>query len=401
MPPAAPPPFLRLPLPVDLEGLRADLARCLELDWPAHFNARDYAGGWWSLALRSPSGLATDVSAHPDPKAPPRDTPLLARCPHVAALLARLGCRTESVRLLRQAPGGEIKPHRDPGLAYRDGVFRLHVPLVCDDGVEFVVDGLRVPMRPGECWYADFSRTHAVVHRGATERVHLVIDCVRDATTDAWFLAAGLDPAELAPTPMPDDVRRWVVAELRRQGTPTAMALASTMEAEATRAPRPPQLEAICAFLARIGVACVEAVLPDPTFLPGVEIEDGVLRFDPTRLSHPGDLLHEAGHVALCPSPERARLRGNVATSVPEMKGTELGVILWSLAACRELGLPLDVVLHAGGYAGDADWLRENFERGTYIGLPLLVWMGLCEDPGHARREGREGFPRMIRWVRA
>jgi len=235
---AAAPPFLRLPLSVDLEGLRADLAGCLALPWPAHFNARDYAGGWSSLALRSQSGAATDITAHPDPTRPYVDTPLLARCPHVAVLLARLGCRTESVRLLRQAAGGEIRPHRDPGLAYHDGVFRLHVPIVGNPDVDFVVDGRRVPMQPGECWYADFSRTHAVVNRGATERVHLVIDCVRDATTDSWLREAGYDPAAFVPPSMPDEVRRQVVAELRRQGTPVATALADSMEAEALAARR-------------------------------------------------------------------------------------------------------------------------------------------------------------------
>ena len=48
------------------------------------------------------------------------------------------------VGLLRQAPGGEIKLHRDAGLAYSDGVFRLHVPIVSNPDVEFVVAGQRV-----------------------------------------------------------------------------------------------------------------------------------------------------------------------------------------------------------------------------------------------------------------
>lgn len=401
MPQAVSPPFLRLPLLVDLEGLRADLAGCLALEWPAHFNARDYVGGWSSLALRSPSGSATDITAHPGPAAPPRDTPLLARCPHTAALLARLPCRTESVRLLRQAPGGEIKPHRDPGLSYRDGVFRLHVPILSHPDVEFTVAGQRVPMQPGECWYADFSATHAVVNRGPTDRVHLVIDGLRDAATDAWFHAAGFPREAMAPAPLPDDVRRQVVAELLRQGTPTAEALAASLEAEAAAAARAAPIAALTAFLARLGIPFAETPLPGPTFLPGVEIRGGVVHFDRTRLVHPGDLLHEAGHVALCPPDRRAQIHGNVAASVPELAGTELGVILWSYAACLAADVPLDVVLHAGGYAGDAAWLRESFERGTYIGLPLLVWMGLCEDPAKARAEGREGFPHMMRWLRA
>jgi hypothetical protein len=419
MTPSSPPPFLRLPIAIDIEGLRSDLARCLEHEWPAHFNTRDYEGGWSALSLRSASGSETDITAHPDPARRYLDTPLLATCPHVAAILGRLPCRTEGVRLLRQAPGGEIKPHRDAGLAYHDGVFRLHVPIVTNPDVEFVVAGQRVPMEPGECWFADFSQAHSVVNRGGTERVHLVIDCVREPRTDAWFLGAGFDPAGLVPPPMSDDLRRKVVAELRLQGTPAAVALAAKLEAEALAAPAivltPPaaadaeanaaasahHVAAMCAFLDRIGLPWAETTLPEATFLPGVELAGGVLRFDRAKLKYPGDLLHEAGHFALCPSDLRARLQSDVTLSVPDAAGLEVGVILWSYAACLAAAIPLDVVLHAGGYKGGAARLRENFERGTYIGLPLLVWMGLCENPARARSEGRQGFPHMNRWLRA
>jgi hypothetical protein len=31
-------------------------------------------------------------------------------------------------------------------------------------------------MREGECWYVNFNLAHAVENRGASDRVHLVID---------------------------------------------------------------------------------------------------------------------------------------------------------------------------------------------------------------------------------
>jgi hypothetical protein len=57
----------------------------------------------------------------------------------------------------------------------------------------------------------------------------------------------------------------------------------------------------------------------------------------------------------------------------------------------------VEYVIHDGGYHHDAEWLREQFANGNYIGLPLLVWMGFCKDP---KKAGKDGFPVMDKWVR-
>ena len=54
---------------------------------------------------------------------------------------------------------------------------RIHIPVVTNPDVEFFLDGRRIIMGEGECWYLDLNLPHRVQNRGSTDRVHLVIDC--------------------------------------------------------------------------------------------------------------------------------------------------------------------------------------------------------------------------------
>ena len=58
----------------------------------------------------------------------------------------------------------------------------------------------------------------------------------------------------------------------------------------------------IAEFLDGIGIAVDAAELPGDSFLPGIALESGGLLVDGTRLDYPGDLLHEAGHLAAAPA---------------------------------------------------------------------------------------------------
>ncbi|HVP29413.1 MAG TPA: aspartyl/asparaginyl beta-hydroxylase domain-containing protein [Myxococcota bacterium] len=180
----------RLPLQFDAAALARDLARLRPEDWTPHFNVHHHDGGWSGVALRAPGGDAAKLYPDPDAAEPYADTPFLARCPAVAAALAVLRCPYTSVRLLRLRAGSRIREHRDYDLAFCDGEVRLHVPVVTHPDVEFVVDGERVELAAGECWYLDFNRPHRVDNRSAVDRVHLVVDCV----VDEW-LAAQFPPA--------------------------------------------------------------------------------------------------------------------------------------------------------------------------------------------------------------
>src|ERR1700722_2635441 len=120
---------------------------------------------------------------------------------------------------------------------------------------------------------------------------------------------------------------------------------------------------AMVKFLNEIGLKVVVAAISERAFLPGIRIERGTMRVDEAKLLYPGDLLHEAGHLAVTPSAERAEMCGNVEEGagggVEEMAATA-----WSCAAAVRLGLDPSVVFRAAGYRGGAESLLENFSAG-------------------------------------
>jgi len=59
----------------------------------------------------------------------------------------------------------------------------------------------------------------------------------------------------------------------------------------------------IAKFLNEIGIRTIPAKLDRQTFLPGILIREGQLLVDEEKLAFPGDLLHEAGHLAVAPFP--------------------------------------------------------------------------------------------------
>ncbi|HEV2865714.1 MAG TPA: hypothetical protein VGX37_04310, partial [Allosphingosinicella sp.] len=108
-----------------------------------------------------------------------------------------------------------------------------------------------------------------------------------------------------------------------------------------------PLTRRIVAFLEAVGIPVALETLPPGTFLPGLDLCGGGLVVDTERLEWPGDLLHEAGHIALTEPGLRPSL--NRASDDP---GEEMAAIAWSYAASVALGLDPSVVFHEGGYHG-------------------------------------------------
>jgi len=84
------------------------------------------------------------------------------------------------VRLLRLEAGAVVKEHTDPtlGLEQEKSVIRLTIPIQSNEGVEFFLNEITVPMQPGECWYLRLSDPHRIVNDGNTERINMSIDMV-------------------------------------------------------------------------------------------------------------------------------------------------------------------------------------------------------------------------------
>lgn len=160
------------------------------------------------------------------------------------------------------------------------------------------------------------------------------------------------------------------------------------------------KLEKILVFLDEIGIQVIEKELTEKCFLPGLSLAENSIHVDYERLLYPGDILHEAGHLAVTTAAERA-VAGteNMAKNWPSL-GEEIGAILWSYAALRHLELPLEFVFHSHGYKGCSDWYISTLNSGNYIGLPFLEWVGLALSEKRAETEGKKAFPAMQKWLR-
>lgn len=163
--------LLRCNLPLLLEALQGIPAEA----WQVHFNSTYYQGDWSGVALISPEDA-------PLPLAPghgaPRRSVWWQDEPAWQQLLAGFQNSLRSARLLRLGPGSTIHEHCDHDLGQPGSDLRLHIPLLSPPGVEFLLDGLLVPMVPGECWFLDLSRPHRVNNPSSLPRVHLVLDCL-------------------------------------------------------------------------------------------------------------------------------------------------------------------------------------------------------------------------------
>jgi len=155
--------------------------------------------------------------------------------------------------------------------------------------------------------------------------------------------------------------------------------------------------EKIIQFLQEIGIQVVETELPDNCFLPGLSIEKNAILMDSSRLKFPGDLLHEAGHLAVTSEELRPLIGTEEMNPDWPSDGDELAAILWSYAALTHLELKPEVVFHPQGYKNESEWLIQQFENENYIGLPLLEWMGFCSISG---KEDVKPFPNMLKWLR-
>lgn len=151
----------------------------------------------------------------------------------------------------------------------------------------------------------------------------------------------------------------------------------------------------IVAFLREIGLVVRSAEITKETVLPGIDVDHGAILIDESKLSHPGDLLHEAGHLAVTPAEKRKQLGGDVGKKASE----EMMAIAWSYAAAVQLGLDLRILFHADGYKGWSESLIENFTQGRYFGVPMLQWIGLTADEKRAKELSLAAYPAMIRWL--
>jgi hypothetical protein len=190
-----PPAFARLPLRFDVDALRLAVAEFPAEAWRPHFNTGYYEGDWSGIALRSHEDAFTPLAPGQGKVRP------TAHCDAFwQAQLAKLETGLHSARLLRLGSGGRIREHRDYDLGGADGDLRIHVPIVTDERVDFLLGGRKVPMQAGECWFLDLSRPHRVENHGGVARIHLVVDCARSPWIEAQIDAGLADTPPSQPS---------------------------------------------------------------------------------------------------------------------------------------------------------------------------------------------------------
>ncbi|GAB6039657.1 hypothetical protein [Endothiovibrio diazotrophicus] len=161
-----------------------------------------------------------------------------------------------------------------------------------------------------------------------------------------------------------------------------------------------PLTQRIVDFIDSVGLEVRKEPLPEDTFLPGIRIFEGAIVVDEERLAFPGDLLHEAGHLAVMPAEVRARLSDNVRETHPQGDGGEPESIAWSYAAALAAGVDPAVVFHPEGYRGKAAGILNNFRLGMTVGITPLIKAGMTDSPYNPVSEDIPRFPAMGRWLR-
>ncbi len=163
---------------------------------------------------------------------------------------------------------------------------------------------------------------------------------------------------------------------------------------------RNPLTNKISDFLNSIGIEVLSEKLDDECFLPGIVVEKGKLLVDEEELKYPGDLLHEAGHLALAPAIVRTDLSGEVVIPDIDINMVEAYVTAWAYAAVIHLGLEPRILLHEGGYKGKSESLIFTFSVGVYPGANGLENFGMTATGENARKLGVAPYPNILKWMR-
>ncbi len=171
---------IKLPISFDIDKLKAETLQ-LKLNHFIYYNV---------IPMRSPAHTVDPSLPIPPPAddyadgswTEWMDTPALTASPYIKEVVDYFKQHTNVtlVRILRLAPGGVVKEHTDPtlGIEIEKSVVRLTIPILNGDGVEFLLNGTHVDMKPGECWYMRLTDPHKVINAGQQERINLTIDMI-------------------------------------------------------------------------------------------------------------------------------------------------------------------------------------------------------------------------------
>jgi hypothetical protein len=229
--------YLKLPFQFDTEKLVHDLSLIFEEKWTSHFNTTGYSGDWKVISLYADGGNESNIFALSTSNSIILETLILKKCHYFKEVIDSFKFPILTARILRLGVGAEIKPHRDHELGYENGNFRLHIPIVTNADVQFILDGTKLRMLAGECWYTNVNYVHSVKNSGAVDRVHLVIDFERNKWSDKLFFSLATEESFL-PIPKekdsPETIKR-MIEELKLSNEPIAEQLINELLQKSTK----------------------------------------------------------------------------------------------------------------------------------------------------------------------
>ncbi|GHE60390.1 aspartyl/asparaginyl beta-hydroxylase domain-containing protein [Roseivirga thermotolerans] len=205
----------------------------LSVECQKHFNTGYYDGEWSGLSLRKPVDARHELSAGDQQSDSYQDTEYSGLMSSTQSILDYFHCEKTAVRILKLTPGSHIKEHSDHSLSFFDGLVRLHIPLQTNPQIEFIVAGEKLPMKEGECWFANFNELHSVYNGGQTDRIHLVIDLkVNDWLASLFEKEGIISTGEEAPDPMdsqPKSAKIEMIKSLLSMNSETSTDLAKKL----------------------------------------------------------------------------------------------------------------------------------------------------------------------------
>ena len=183
----------KLPFRFDPDRLRADLSKCRKYNFLQNYVPSNYNGRNYILPLRSVNGRMDIPTAKASLEENYQDTEILDECQYFKSASDTFLCEKTAIRLMNLPAGEKVNVHTDYECGYEDGMFRVHIPILTNDDVRFTLNNVVLKMKPGEAWYTNVNLPHGVVNEGPTDRVNLVMDCIRNDWSDQLFASLGYD----------------------------------------------------------------------------------------------------------------------------------------------------------------------------------------------------------------
>lgn len=157
--------------------------------------------------------------------------------------------------------------------------------------------------------------------------------------------------------------------------------------------------QAMINFIVSVGIEVRKTKLPEGLPIPGIGVENGVLLVDEGNLLYPGDLLYQAGRIAILLENERSLYMGKDDPNKDKEATEGMVAMCWAWAALTHLQLSPEVVFHNNGYKGQSLQIIHGYQSGAYMGLPMLQLYDMAYDPQQANIKGLNPFPYMYKWI--